>query len=131
MSKTKIVIAIRWGNTALPELSAALAPMYDRSQTIAAPDPILRAVVSVMTTEHTAEEIRAVYAQHSPDPFVVFEKPETADMSGIVSNEQPRPEPTKAELQIELDQLLDLVQNNGIASLTTEQKARLTELSNQ
>ena len=125
----KTIIALRWGNSPNQTLSEALAPLYDREGSYAVPDPFLMAIVSVMKTDRTIDEIKTVYAEHSTDPFVVFEKPETPETSGVVQSEATVAEPSAKELQNELDALLDLVATNGIGSLNAEQKARLTELS--
>jgi hypothetical protein len=127
----KKLALLRFGNSPSREVSAALAP-HIVGKGFAAPVP--GAILSVFNTNSSIEEVSSGVASTGAT-FVLTEfipgqsvclPPELMLMIDGITGEAERPEP---KTQWTLDELLDIINQGGIESLTPEQKIQLAGYS--
>jgi hypothetical protein len=120
------VILIRFGETPNPAITAILAP-HMIGKAIATPVP--GAIMSVFNTESDVALIAQQLKELGPNFFIFkredakFNLPEEfiAKIDEVMGSEAPKP----VRREWTVDEILDIIVNHGIESLTPEQRAIL------
>jgi hypothetical protein len=120
------VILIRFGETPNPAITAILAP-HMIGKAIATPVP--GAIMSVFNTDSDVAQIAQQLTQLGPNFFIFkredakFNLPEEfiSKIDKVLGGETPTP----ARREWSIDEILDIIADNGIDSLTPEQRAVL------
>jgi hypothetical protein len=120
------VILIRFGETPNPAITAILAP-HMIGKAIATPVP--GAIMSVFNTESEVAQIAQELTELGPNFFIFkredakFNLPEEfiAKIDEVMGGEAPKP----ARREWTVDEVLDIIADQGINALTPEQRAVL------
>ena len=117
------LILVRFGNQPSPIVSMALKP-HIVGQAFAGPIP--GAIMSVFNTNSTKERVEqdiketgAFFMLMKADEVSIYLPDELMEIIGQIGSEEPaKPE----ERELTIDDVLDLINRNGIASLTPSQR---------
>lgn len=129
---------VRLGGVPDPRVTQILMPFVHENKAIAFPIP--GAIVTILYTEHSTEEIATAISSAVPHYFMLSENmafhfpPEVTNMItkklrefGMTHHEVI--DPQAAQVDLTLDDLLGLVSARGLENLTPSQRQRLEELS--
>ena len=119
---------IRFGQTPNPIVSQALAP-HIIGKAVAVPVP--GAILSVFNTESSVDDVRES-VQATGVFFILSDRAQLAlpqPLMDAIADAFPNDgEPTKDDKPLTMDDILDLISQNGIESLTSAQKQQLENL---
>jgi len=120
---------IRFGQTPSPIVSQALAP-HIIGKAVAVPIP--GAILSIFNTESSVDEVRES-VQATGVFFILSDRAQLAlpqPLMDAITKAFPNDgEPAKEDNALTMDEILDLISQNGIESLTPAQKQQLENLS--
>jgi hypothetical protein len=119
---------IRFGQTPNPIVSQALAP-HIIGKAVAVPVP--GAILSVFNTESSVDDVRES-VQATGVFFILSDRAQLAlpqPLMDAIADAFPNDgEPAKDDKPLTMDEILDLISQNGIESLTSAQKQQLENL---
>jgi len=119
---------IRFGQTPSPIVSQALAP-HSVGKAVAVPVP--GAILSVFNTESSVDDVRES-VQATGVFFILSDRAQLAlpqPLMDAIADAFPNDgEPAKDDKPLTMDEILDLISQNGIESLTSAQKQQLENL---
>ena len=123
----KALTLIRFGQSPSPEVSAALAP-HIVGKAVALPIP--GAILSIFKSNSSIEEVREAIAETGA-MFILSDNTELVlpqPLMDAIKKVFPEAEPAADEKTLTMDEILDLINQNGIESLTPDQKRQLENL---
>ena len=123
----KALTLIRFGQSPSPEVSAALAP-HIVGKAVALPIP--GAILSIFKSNSSIEEVREAIAKTGA-MFIISDNTELVlpqPLMDAIKKIFPEAEPAAEEKTLTMDEILDLISQNGIESLTPDQKRQLENL---
>ena len=123
----KALTLIRFGQSPSPEVSAALAP-HIVGKAVALPIP--GAILSIFKSNSSIEEVREAIAETGA-MFILSDNTELVlpqPLMDAIKKVFPEAEPAAEEKTLTMDEILDLINQNGIESLTPDQKRQLENL---
>lgn len=123
----KALTLIRFGQSPSPEVSAALAP-HIVGKAVALPIP--GAILSIFKSNSSIEEVREAIAKTGA-MFIISDNTELVlpqPLMDAIKKVFPEAEPAAEEKTLTMDEILDLISQNGIESLTPDQKRQLENL---
>ncbi len=123
----KALTLIRFGQSPSPEVSAALAP-HIIGKAVALPIP--GAILSIFKSNSSIEEVREAIAKTGA-MFILSDNTELVlpqPLMDAIKKVFPEAEPAAEEKTLTMDEILDLINQNGIESLTPDQKRQLENL---
>lgn len=123
----KALTLIRFGQIPSPEVSAALAP-HIVGKAVALPIP--GAILSIFKSNSSIEEVREAIAETGA-MFILSDNTELVlpqPLMDAIKKVFPEAEPAAEEKTLTMDEILDLISQNGIESLTPDQKRQLENL---
>jgi hypothetical protein len=123
----KKLTLIRFGQSPSPEVSAALAP-HIVGKAVALPIP--GAILSIFKSNSSIEEVREAIAKTGA-MFILSDNTELVlpqPLMDAIKKVFPEAEPAAEEKTLTMDEILDLISQNGIESLTPDQKRQLENL---
>lgn len=119
---------IRFGQTPNPIVSQALAP-HIIGKAVALPVP--GAILSIFNTESSVDDVRES-VQATGVFFILSDRAQLAlpqPLMDAIADAFPNDgEPAKDDNPLTMDEILDLISQNGIESLTSAQKQQLENL---
>jgi hypothetical protein len=123
----KKLTLIRFGQSPSPEVSAALAP-HIVGKAVALPIP--GAILSIFKSNSSIEEVREAIAKTGA-MFILSDNTELVlpqPLMDAIKKVFPEAEPAAEEKTLTMDEILDLISQNGIESLTPDQRRQLENL---
>jgi len=123
----KKLTLIRFGQSPSSEVSAALAP-HIVGKAVALPIP--GAILSIFKSNSTMDEVREAVAQTGA-MFILSESTEMVlpqPLMDVILKVFKDAAPVAEDKPLTMDEILDLISQNGIESLTSDQKRQLENL---